>query len=87
MRAHETNVYHALLINDDDDQPVMIAFDIEYNPVMGQKAGISVDRFDIRRRIPGRARHIPKPDLQRDGGIGVCFPKFAQQAPADDPHK
>jgi hypothetical protein len=35
MCSDEPDVNHAMLINDQNDQPVMIAFDIKHDPVIG----------------------------------------------------
>jgi hypothetical protein len=86
MHSDEPDVNHSIMINDQNHQPVMIAFDVKHDPVIGQKTGISVNSFDIRRTGPTCAFDIMKPGLQGNGSIRVLFPKFPQNTPADDPH-
>lgn len=66
-----------MLIDHKYHQPVMIAFDIEDNPVVCQEADIPINRFNISRAIPGSAFHIMKPGLQGNRGIRVFYPELA----------
>lgn len=47
VRSNKSNINHAVLIDYDNHQPVMIAFYIEYNAIIREEAGISVHRFDV----------------------------------------
>jgi hypothetical protein len=52
-----------MLVNYQNDQPVMITLDVKNNPVVGYKAGIPVNRFDIRWRLPYGVFCIMEPGL------------------------
>jgi hypothetical protein len=82
MRTHESNVNHAMLINHHDHQPVTITLDIEDDPVIGDKASITVYGLDMCRALPVSAFHIMEPGLQGNGSIGMFLPlPYASKTP------
>jgi hypothetical protein len=87
MGSDKPDINQAMSVNNHDNHKGLIALDIENDPVIRNKAGIAVKRFDIRRAIPSGAFHIMKPGLQGNGSIRVFLPEFPQDTPADDPHK
>lgn len=49
MSAYEANVQNAVSVLDSHDKPVIVSLDVENDPVIGQKTGIAVNAFDVRR--------------------------------------
>lgn len=75
-----------MLINDHNDQPVTIAFNIENNPIISHETCIAKNGFDICRAGPCGVFHIIKPGLQGYSAVGMSLPKFTQDAAADNSH-
>lgn len=87
MGADKTDINNFVLINDHNHQPVTIAFDVEHHPVICQKTGIMMRRFDVGGSFPIGSTHAVIPDFQRYLAIGVFLSKRTQGAPADDSHR
>jgi hypothetical protein len=47
MSAYEADIQYAMSIQDNYDKPVVVSLDVEYDPVVGQKAGIAVNILDV----------------------------------------
>src|SRR5208283_2585959 len=71
MRTYEPNVHGVRYVPDPYHQPVLVATDVEHDPVPGQHASRAVLRLDVRRVAPLGAAHLTKPRLQRLPGVQV----------------
>jgi hypothetical protein len=69
MRTDKADKYLFLFIFDDHDETVVIAFDIEYNPIICNQTGIPVDGFNFCRRAPARFYYLSIPGSQWLFGI------------------
>ena len=63
MSAYEADIQYAMSVLDNHDKPVVVSLDVEYDPVVGQKAGIAVNIPDVCRRTPFRVLGIFIPCL------------------------
>lgn len=52
MSTDKSDEDNAIFVLNGDDQPVLIAFDIEYHSVLCHETGVSVDGLDIRWALP-----------------------------------
>jgi len=87
MRPDEADVDDAERVVDGDDQPVLVALDIENDPVVGYDAGTSVNILDIFRRLPLCLSSILTPGYERHFHVSMTLPKGAQRASCDDTHE
>ena len=63
MSAYEADIQYAMSVLDNHDKSVVVALDVEYDPVVGQKAGIAVNILDVCRGTPFRVPGIVVPCL------------------------
>jgi len=63
MHTDKSDEHYAKIILYRGNEPVFIPFDVKNNPVMGQKTGIPINRFDIRRTFPVRMFDVMVPCL------------------------
>jgi hypothetical protein len=63
MSAYKADVQYAMSIQDNHDKPVVVSLDVEYDPVVGQEAGVAVNVLDVCRRTPFRVPGIVIPCL------------------------
>jgi hypothetical protein len=78
---HETEVDDAKLILNGCHNSVRIAFDVEDNPVVSHKAGITVNTLDVSWRSPFSLLHIGIPSQQRLLRIRVSLPEVFECFP------
>jgi hypothetical protein len=63
MSAYEADINYAVSVLDSHDKSVIVPLDIEYDSVVGQKAGIAVIILDVSRRMPFGMFSIVEPRL------------------------
>ena len=64
MATDKADEHQALAVTYKRSQPVVIAFDVEHDTLVGNERGVSVSCLDIERRLPlgsARPRHT-KPE-------------------------
>ena len=75
MATDKSDEHQALAVSYKRNQPVVVAFDVEHDTLVGNERGVSVSCLDIRRRLPfgsARPRHTKhEAGLWRQG----AFPK------------
>jgi hypothetical protein len=69
-----------------DDDAVLIATDVEYNPASLQNAGIAILLFDLRRIGPGCGPGFVKPGLQLGLRVGTSTGQFIQRSSLYNAH-
>ena len=74
------------VVVDFDDEPVVVAFDVEDNPVSGEDVRARVEFFDVLRPAPIRRLGFMEPRFERCFGAGVFFIKIPECFPCDDSH-
>ena len=80
MGAHKPDEHLPLGVFNYHDQPVGIAFNVEYNPVVGEDTDAAIDLFDFCRRIPTGSFRLCVPSPQRLFSIRMDFPEFNETA-------
>lgn len=80
MGAHKPDEHLPLGVFNYHNQPVGIAFDVEYNPVIGEDTNVAIDLFDFCRRIPTGFFRFCVPSPQRLFSIRMDFPEFNETA-------
>lgn len=75
MRADKLDVDDANPVGDSDDQTVVIAFNVEPDPVVLDKAGATITGFNILWAFPDGLAGLIDPCFQRLLDIGVFFPE------------
>jgi hypothetical protein len=63
MCSDKSDVEDAMRVLHKYDNTVTVSFDIEYNPIIGQKTGISVHAFYVYRRLPLGVSDVVMPSL------------------------
>ena len=86
VRSNETNVDSMMSVDNDDNQPLAISFDVEDNAVISYKACRAEDAPDIAWCMPVCLPHVSIPRPQRFFGVWMRFPEIAQRATGDDSH-
>jgi hypothetical protein len=86
MRANKANVNGAVFIVNSAYETVVVSFDIEDNPIIGQETSIAVSRLYVRWRFPISPLCVGIPGTQRLFGILMPFPELSQRSPGDNPH-
>lgn len=86
MSTYETDVHNTELILYSHNKSILVSFDIENNPIVWDKTGISIDMLNIRRRFPGGVFGIIIPCLQWLSRIRMPVPKFFKGFSGDDSH-
>ncbi len=86
MGTDKSNVDNAKFIADNNHNAISVPFDVENNPVVGDKAGIPIYLFDFCWRSPIGLLDICVPGLQCLSSIGVLFPKLSENFAGDDTH-
>jgi hypothetical protein len=86
MRTYEPDVARSERIVDRNDQPVLVPFDIENDPVLADDAGVRIDTLDVHGRVPVSLTGIVVPRAQRLLGVGVLLPELSKRTESDDPH-
>lgn len=52
MGTDKANKHQPLCVAHRDNQPVVVALDVEDYPIVSQKTGVPIDRFNISGRFP-----------------------------------
>lgn len=86
MSADKLDIHNANPVGDGHDQAVIIAFDVEHDPVVLDEAGATVPRLDVLRASPARLAGLVGPSLQRLLGLRMLLPEFAKGSCGDDFH-
>lgn len=86
MRANKANVNGAVFIVNSAYETIVVSFDIEDNPIIGQETSVAVSGLYVRRRFPISSFGVGIPGTQRLFCIGMLFPESSQCAPRDDSH-
>ena len=86
MRADETDIDDAMLVTDGDDEPVLIAFDVEYDPIACNDAGVRINARDIVGRLPCDAADILVPGFESRLNVIMLCPVAAQCASGNYSH-
>lgn len=86
MRTDETDVNKLICVLNCHYQTVLIPFDIEDNPIVGDEANVTINSFNIIGRFPLSLFNISKPGFQADAGIWMALPKFSEFLARDDTH-
>ena len=86
MRANELDIHNPDPVRHCNDEPIVIAFDVEHHAPILEDAGVAVLRLDIRRLLPGRARSFVVPRLERLLRLTPLLPKATlRQTERPDP--
>ena len=88
MAANEANQHHTGGIVHPDDQPVLIAGDIEHHSVICEETGGTKLCLDVGRRCPiGLLRFlVPRPERSFGLAMVGLLPKLPQRFSTDDSH-
>ena len=78
MGSDEPDEHDSVLVPDSCNQSVIVAFDIEDNPVVCNKAGVSINMLDVLGSFPYRMFDIVMPCLKRLPRIRMVLPKLLQ---------
>ena len=71
MRSDEPDINHAIRIVDPNDQPILVAGNVEDHPTITQDAGGAEIPFYFARCLPLRQKHIPVPGKRGLTSIGM----------------
>src|SRR5260370_16515330 len=74
VRAYELDVQPLLPVGDGGNQAVVVAFDVEHDPVVAHDAGIADLVLHVLRASPLRAGGHVEPRLKRPFGIRMLRP-------------
>ena len=86
MRTDKTNVNQLISVLNHHYQPVFIPFDIEDNSIVGDKANVTINGFNIIGRFLRSMFNISKPGFQAGASIWMAFPEFSELLTRDDTH-
>ena len=86
MCPNEFHVHRLKTVNYGNDQPVIIAFDIEDNTPVLQDAGISVFNLDVCGLYPRRFFDFIDPRLQRLFRVRVRIPEITENLDGNQFH-
>ena len=87
MGTDKPDEHDSVLVPDSCYQSVIVAFDVEDNPVVCNEAGIAIDVLDVLRPFPCRMFDIIMPCLKRLSRIRMLLPKFSQSFVGYDSHR
>src|SRR5690349_14234743 len=85
--AHETDVDHAVGVVGLHNQPVIIALDVEHDPVVPRDARIPILRFNLSWSIPVLFFDLSVPSQKRLLRVGMALPKRPESLLGYDPHR
>jgi hypothetical protein len=71
MSTDKPDEDNAVVVLNGCDQPIVIAFDIEYHPVLAYDAGVSINGLYVGWTLPGGMLDIIIPGLQTRGRCPV----------------
>ena len=74
VAANQSDEHQSLAVSHKHNQPVVVAFDVEHDTLVGNERGISVSCFDIRRGLPPCTASQGIPSLKRGLGVRALFP-------------
>ncbi len=77
MCTYETDIHDTVLILYGHDQPILVPFDIENNPVIPDNTRVPVDGFYVVRCPPFRMLYVRKPGFHAGPRVGMILPKFS----------
>ena len=86
MCTYGTDIHDTVLILYGHDQPILVPFDIENNPIVWDKTGIAIDILNICRRLPYGVLDIIIPGLQWLSCIRMLVPKSFKSFSGDNTH-
>jgi hypothetical protein len=88
MGSNESDVKNAISVIRSDNQAVLVAGDIEYDPIVADETRAAIGGFDFGRTFPVGAQRFTEPGTQRLFRIcvGRPFPKLSQCAAGNDSH-
>jgi hypothetical protein len=86
MCTDKPNEDHSVRILDQNHHTVTVAPNVEYHAVVSYKAGVAIDRFNIRRAVPVGVSDIVIPRLQWLTSVWMFIPECHQRASTYDMH-
>jgi len=92
VRANPFDEYDLMQIVDGHNQPVVISFDVENNPLRSDNTGIGISFQNVSRTFPARSERFMKPRIERrfDRFLVLAafeaIGEFLERLPRDDPH-
>jgi len=87
MSPDESNVANPVAAIEFDDQSILVASNVEYDPIVSQYTRVSVHGFDLVRCRPIRRLGFLIPGFDWFLGIRMNLPKVAQGADSYDSHQ
>ena len=75
MIADKSFEHQSLTEANEDNQPVVMNFNVEHHTLIGNERGVSVSCLDIRGRFPVRSAGQGILGLERDLRVRVLFPE------------
>jgi hypothetical protein len=86
MSADKTDIDDAVFVVNSHNHAVLVAFDVEHRPVVGNKADVALRILHIRRRLPVSLLHVRMPCLQGLLRISMLLPEFPEGLFGNDLH-
>ena len=86
MATNKSDEHQALAVSYECNQPVVVAFDVEHDTLVGNERGVSGRCLDIGRRLPFGSASQGIPSLERGLGVRVFLPKGLERCDGYDSH-